>query len=138
MVKQFGHTVRWIIIMASLLLLSNCSNFQYVPDLKQKKDKPVPVLTTTVYSGNFTTQEIRVLWQTCSVGFSQINPNYPPGYVNRHCDCYTDHVREYYKNSDDLRSLTPGRASALRQNLITECNLKIRQELQYQRNIRPT
>ena len=67
---------------------------------------------------------------TCSVGFKETSPYYPLDFVWRHCDCYTDHVRKNYKNSDDLQALNPDGANTLKQDLITNCNLKFQQEFQ--------
>jgi len=117
------------------IFVTGCSNFQDTLKPESKKEKPIPVITTNIYSGNFSTYVIRGLWQTCSIGFNRLNPNYPPDFVHRHCDCYTDHARKNYKTPDDLRSLTPEGANILRQNLITECNLKIQQEIQNERKM---
>jgi len=67
---------------------------------------------------------------SCSVGFKEASPYRPLDFVWRHCDCYTDHVRKNYKNSDDLKALTPDGANVLQQDLITECNLRLQQEFQ--------
>ena len=93
-----------ISLIITLVFITGCSNFRYVPEPESKKGKPIPVLTTTVYSGNFSTEEIRGMWMTCSVGFKESAPFYPLDFVWRHCDCYTDHVRKNYKNSDDLKA----------------------------------
>jgi len=118
-----------ISLIITLIFITGCSNFRYVPpEPESKKGKPIPVLTTTVFSGNFSTEEIRGLWMSCSVGFKESSPRYSLDFVWRHCDCYTDHVRKNYKNSDDLKALTPDGANTLKQDLITECNLKLKQE----------
>ena len=117
------------------VFVTGCSNFQDIIKPKLEKEKPIPVITTAIYSGGFSTYDIRGLWQACSVGFYQIDPNYPREFVHRHCDCYTDHARKNYKNPDDLQSLGQERANILKQNLITECNLKIQQEILNERKM---
>jgi len=119
-----------ISLIITLVFITGCNNFRYAPKPESKRGKPIPVLTTTVYSGNFSSEEIRGLWMTCSTSFKENSPFYSLDFVYSHCDCYTDHVRKNYKNSDDLRALTLDGANILKQNLITECNLKLQQELQ--------
>ena len=63
-------------LIITLVFIAGCSNFRYVPEPKSKRGKPIPVLTTTVYSGNFSTEEIRDLWMTCSVKFSSPSFSY--------------------------------------------------------------
>jgi hypothetical protein len=119
-----------ISLIITLVFITGCSNFGSIPKPESKRGKPIPVLTTTVYSGNFSTEEIRGMWMTCSVGFKGTNSYYPLDFVWRHCDCYTDYVRKNYKNSDDLRAITPDGANTLKRDLITNCNLKFQQEFQ--------
>ena len=118
-------------LIITLVFITGCSNFGYVPD--PKRGKPIPVLTTTVYSGNFTTEQIRGLWMTCSVRFNQVDPRLPQAFIHRHCDCYADLIRKDYKNSDDLEALSPDGANTLKEKLITNCNLKIQQEFNFQK-----
>ena len=94
-----------ISLIITLIFITGCSNFRYVPEPESKRGKPIPVLTTTVYSGNFTTEQIRGLWMTCSIRFSQVSPYLPQQFVLRHCDCYADLIRKNFKNSDDLAAL---------------------------------
>ena len=120
-------------LIITLVFITGCSNFRYVPEPESKRGKPIPVLTTTVYSGNFSTEEIRDLWMTCSIRFSQVNPYLPQQFVLRHCDCYADLIRKNYKNSDDLNSLSPDGLNTLKEKLVTNCNLKIQQEFNFQK-----
>ena len=125
-------------LIITLVFITGCSNFRYVPEPESKRGKPIPVLTTTVYSGNFSTEEIRDLWMTCSVKFNQINPSLSHQFVLSHCDCYADLIRKDYKNSDDLESLSPNGVNTLKHNLVTNCNLKIQQEFNFQKPPDPT
>ena len=122
-----------ISLIITLVFITGCSNFRYVPEPESKRGKPIPVLTTTVYSGNFTTEQIRDLWMTCSIRFSQVNPYLPHQFVLRHCDCYADLIRKNYKNSDDLEALSPDGLNTLKEKLVTNCNLKIQQEFNYRK-----
>jgi len=122
-------------LIITSVFITGCYNFGYLPNPELEKEKPIPVITTTIYSGGFSTYVIRGLWQACSVGFYQIDPNYPRDFVHRHCDCYTDYARKNYKNPDDLQSLAQEGANILKQNLITECNLKIQQEILNERKM---
>ena len=125
--------MKTIVLIITLIFIAGCSNFRYVPEPESKRGKPIPVLTTTVYSGNFTTEEIRDLWMTCSIRFSQVNPYLPHQFVRRHCDCYADLIRKNYKNSDDLEALSPDGLNTLKEKLVTNCNLKIQQEFNYRK-----
>ena len=122
-----------ISLIITLVFIAGCSNFGYVPEPESKRGKPIPVITTTVYSGNFSTEEIRDLWMTCSIRFSQVNPYLPQQFVLRHCDCYADLIRKNYKNSDDLEALSPDGLNTLKEKLVTNCNLKIQQEFNYRK-----
>ena len=104
-------------------MLGACTNFQIVPELEAEKMKK----PQTVFSGNFTTEEIRGLWYQCSLGFFSIDPLYNQELVYKHCDCYTDHTRKKYKDSKELETLSKEGGEELKQELITECNLKIQQ-----------
>ena len=122
-----------ISLIITLIFITGCSNFRYVPEPESKRGKPIPVLTTTVYSGNFTTEQIRGLWMTCSIRFSQVSPYLPQQFVLRHCDCYADLIRKNFKNSDDLEALSPDGVNTLKEKLVTNCNLKIQQEFNLQK-----
>ena len=122
-----------ISLIITLIFITGCSNFRYVPEPESKRGKPIPVLTTTVYSGNFSTEEIRDIWMTCSVRFNQVDPYLPLQFIHRHCDCYADLIRKDYKNSDDLEALSPDGVNTLKENLVTNCNLKIQQEFNFQK-----
>ena len=122
-----------ISLIITLIFITGCSNFRYVPEPESKRGKPIPVLTTTVYSGNFSTEEIRDIWMTCSVRFNQVDPYLPLQFIHRHCDCYADLIRKDYKNSDDLEALSPDGVNTLKENLVTNCNLKIQQEFNLQK-----
>ena len=115
--------MKTIVLIITLIFITGCSNLWDAPELGE--GKPIPVLTTTVYSGNFSTEQIRGLWMTCSVRFNSINPYLPQEFIHRHCDCYADLIRKNYKNSDDLQSLSPDGINTLKEKLVTKCNLKI-------------
>ena len=119
-----------ILLVSITYLLSSCTG-QIVPKLDEPVPEPVPepVLEATVFSGNFTTEEIRGLWYVCSVSFFQQSPATPMEQVTRYCDCYTDYTRQNYEDNAELQNMTPEGGMELKQNLITECNLKIQQDL---------
>ena len=59
-------TKRWVYemekslkIILSLIITSvfitGCYNFGYLPNPELEKEKPIPVITTTIYSGGFST-----------------------------------------------------------------------------------
>jgi len=117
-------------------ILASCTG-QIVPDLgsvEEAKAVPVSAPADTVFSGNFTTEEIRGLWGTCSTSFYNNNPYYPEELTVLHCDCYTDYTRSNYKDHEELAAMTPEGGAELRENLITNCNLKIQQD---QLNLKP-
>ena len=108
-------------ILGITFLLYSCTG-QIVPE-------PETIPEPTVFSGNFTTEEIRGLWYVCSVSFFQQSPATPMEQVYMYCDCYTDYTRQNYKDNQELQDMTPEDGMELKQNLITECNLKIQQDL---------
>lgn len=116
---QFGHIAKWI-VATSILLLSSCTG-QIVPELDNIEKIETP------YKGTFTTEQIRAMWVTCHNGFIASNPYFPQEFVAVHCDCYSDYVRKTYKDNAELAAISKAEGDVLRQNLITECNLKIQQ-----------
>ena len=134
--RQFGHTAKWILIVV-LLILSSCTS-QIVPNLssvEEVKAVPVSAPASTVFAGTFTTEQIRAMWVTCHNGFIAANPYLPQEFVAVHCDCYSDYVRQNYIDNAELAAISKTEGDMLRQNLITECNLKIQQG---QQNLEPT
>ena len=114
------------LLIITSMIIAGCSNFQYVPNLENEK----PIAVSTAFSGTFTTEQIRNMWVTCHNGFIASNPYLPQEFVAVHCDCYSDYVRQNYIDNAELAAISKEQGEMLRQNLITECNLKIQQEQQ--------
>ena len=103
------------ILIAVSLILIGCTTFQ--------PKEEVPLKTESIYSNDFSTEEIRSFWALCQKAFLAKNPYTPPPVLIGHCDCYSDYVRRTYKSAKELNNLAI--YDNLTKNLITECNFKL-------------
>ncbi len=119
MARHFGHIHKSLLLLSITFLLYSCTG-QIVPE-------PETVPEPTVFSGNFTTEEIRGLWYVCSTSFFQQSPATPMEQVYRYCDCYTDYTRQNYEDNEELKEMTPEGGMELKQNLITKQLIQIQE-----------
>ena len=77
-------------------------------------------VTKPKYGGNFKTEEIRTLWQMCSMG-SQTK-KIPPMIYYPMCDCYVDKIRGSYDNASTLRDMNKQDGDELTVVLKLACN----------------
>ena len=103
------------ILIAVSLILMGCTTIQPKEEVHPRKE--------SIYSNEFSTEEIRSFWALCQKAFLQKNPYTPPPVLIGHCDCYSDYVRRTYKSAKELNNLAI--YDNLTKNLITECNFKL-------------
>ena len=103
------------ILIAVSLILMGCTTIQPKEEVQPRKE--------SIYSNDFSTEEIRSFWALCQKAFLQKNPYTPPVVLIGHCDCYSDYVRRTYKSAKELNNLAI--YDNLTKNLITECNFKL-------------
>ena len=54
----------------------------------------------------FSTQQVRELWQVCSISFRNLNPGIGQDIYMPVCDCYLDHMRENYTPGEVMDNMT--------------------------------
>ena len=92
--------LNWIIIATAPFLLGNS------PELK--------------FSGNFKTQDIRELWQMCSVAHQQAKV--APTIYFPHCDCAVDTMRRNFDNASVFRYMKKPNSEKLAVLVRLSCN----------------
>ena len=73
----------------------------------------------------FSTQQVRELWQVCSISFRSQNPGIGQYIYMPVCDCYMDHIRSNYTPEQVSDNMTKEDQARLTQELKIECNNKI-------------
>ena len=73
----------------------------------------------------FSTQQVRELWQVCSISFRSQNPGIGQHIYMPVCDCYLDHMRENYTPGEVMDNMTREDQATLTQELKVKCNPKI-------------
>jgi len=84
------------------------------------------VMQGTVYGTDklkFSTQQVRELWQICSISFRNLNPGIGQNIYFPVCDCYVDHIRANYE-AEVMDKMTPEEYNKLSQDLRDICNPK--------------
>ena len=94
-----------ILILLLSLILTSC--------VKTSVTKPK-------FSGHFTTEEIRTLWQMCSNG--SLMKNIPAMIFIPTCDCYIDKMRGSYDNASVLQNMSQKDGEQLTVVLTLACN----------------
>jgi hypothetical protein len=92
--------LNWIIIATVPFLLGNN------PEMK--------------FSGNFTTEHIRELWQMCSIAHQQARVD--PAIYYPHCDCAVDTMRENYDNATVFQYMDKTESNKLSALVRLKCN----------------
>ena len=82
---------------------------------------------TTKFNGNFPSEQIRNLWQVCSITFQHKQPQLPQPLRWQVCDCYTDVIRETL-SPEDVSKIDFEGAKKLTIKLIEQCNKKLNKE----------
>lgn len=70
----------------------------------------------------FSTQQVRELWQVCSISFRNLNPGIGQHIYMPVCDCYLDHMRENYTPGEVMDNMTRGDQATLTEELKVKCN----------------
>jgi len=73
----------------------------------------------------FSTQQVRELWQICSISFRNLNPGIGQNIYMPVCDCYLDHMRENYTPGEVMDNMTREDQATLTEELKVKCNPKI-------------
>ena len=73
----------------------------------------------------FSTQQVRELWQICSISFRTNYPGIRQEVYFPVCDCYIDHMRSAYRPEQVIDNMTKEDQAQLTQELKTKCNPKI-------------
>ena len=76
--------------------------------------------TEPKYSGNFTTEHIRELWQMCSVAHQQVKVN--PVVYYQQCDCAVDTMRQNYDNATVFKDMKKPESEELAVIVRLNCN----------------
>ena len=76
----------------------------------------------------FSTQQVRELWQICSISFRGQHPGLSQDIYFPICDCYLDHMRGNYIPEQVIDNMTKEDQSRLTQELKVECNPKIEKQ----------
>jgi hypothetical protein len=84
-----------------------------------------PVGYLTGGETKFSTQQVRELWQVCSISFRNLNPGIGQDVYFPVCDCYMDHIRTNYTPEEVMDNMTKEEYSKLSQDLRTTCNPKL-------------
>ena len=79
------------------------------------------------FDGNFPTEQIRNLWQVCSISWQNKHPQVPQPIRWDICDCYVDVIRETL-TTEELAKLTYEDAKKITVTLIGQCNQKLNKE----------
>ena len=79
MAKHSGSIHKSLLLLSITFLLYSCTG-QIVHEVENTV--PNPALIETVFSGNFTTEEIRGLWYVCSVSVFSAESGYTDGTGN--------------------------------------------------------
>ena len=75
----------------------------------------------------FSTQQVRELWQVCSISFRSQNPGIGQDIYMPVCDCYMDHIRSNYTPEQVSDNMTKEDQAKLTLDLKIECNPIIEQ-----------
>ena len=75
----------------------------------------------TKFNGNFPSEQIRNLWQVCSITFQNRHPQLPQLLRWQVCDCYTDVIREIL-SPEEISKIDYEEARELTVRLIDQCN----------------
>ena len=73
----------------------------------------------------FSTQQVRELWQICSISFRNLNPGIGQDIYMPVCDCYLDHMRENYTPGEVMDNMTREGQATLTEELKAKCNPKL-------------
>ena len=73
----------------------------------------------------YSTQQVRELWQVCSISFRSHNPGLGQDVYFPVCDCYLDHIRGNYTPEEVIDNMTKEGQAKLTQELKIKCNPKI-------------
>ena len=76
----------------------------------------------------FSTQQVRELWQICSISFRNLNPGIGQDIYMPVCDCYLDHMRENYTPGEVMDNMTREDQATLTEELKVKCNPKIEKQ----------
>ena len=74
----------------------------------------------------FSTQQVRELWQVCSISFRNLNPGIGQHIYMPVCDCYLDHMRENYTPGEVMDNMTREGQATLTEELKAKCNPKLK------------
>lgn len=81
---------------------------------------PSTAVPSKKFSGNFTTEHIRELWQMCSVAHQQARVN--PVVYYQQCDCAVDTMRENYDNATVFKDMKKPESEKLAVLVRLNCN----------------
>ena len=70
----------------------------------------------------FSTQQVRELWQICSISFRTQHPGLMQDIYFPVCDCYLDHMRKNYTPEQVIDNMTKEDQARLTLDLKIECN----------------
>ena len=73
----------------------------------------------------FSTQQVRELWQVCSISFRTQYPGIGQNFYMPVCDCYLDHMRGNYTPGEVMDNMTMEGMVTLTEELKVKCNPKI-------------
>ena len=73
----------------------------------------------------FSTQQVRELWQVCSISFRSQNPGIGQDIYMPVCDCYLDHMRGKYTPKQVIDNMTREDQATLTEELKAKCNPKL-------------
>ena len=109
----FGHTVEiWrLFLKVKIPILILCLSLIYCAKISATEQK---------YSGNFTTEHIRELWQMCSIAHQQARVD--PTIYFPHCDCAVDTMRENYDNASIFKYMEKSESEKLSVLVRLNCN----------------
>ena len=71
---------------------------------------------------NFSTQQVRELWQVCSISFRTQYPGIGQDVYMPVCDCYLDHMRGNYTPKQVIDNMTREDQAKLTEELKVKCN----------------
>jgi hypothetical protein len=94
--------MKYILTISLIVLISSCT---------PKK---------TIYSGEYTTVQLRSMWATCASLITQSQPNTPPFFLYPKCDCVIDKIRENL--SPDQLDIAEKNNSVIDTNYFVECS----------------
>ena len=70
----------------------------------------------------FSTQQVRELWQICSISFRTNYPGIRQEIYFPVCDCYIDHMRSAYRPEEVIDNMTKEDQAQLTEELKAKCN----------------